>query len=289
MDLSIASGTKRQNMNRFTSGQEILASRSAADSLFELYHENSKLSPMVERLKLAKPSSSVELAAVLTPERAYCAPSQLLKFELDAANAFVVDGRDVPLAQTLARRRSAQNFTDEPVTRETVEKLLVGAYHASGVLQRKAGQIDLRTAPSAGALFPVQVSLLAVRIVGLRSGVYRYHVADPSLEIVGQDPATGSRLSNACPKSPQAQTAAGAVVLTARFGRTAAKYDERGYRYALIEIGHIAQNLCLAAAALELGMLCHGGFYDDLLNRLLLIDIAEESAVYILLFGHERR
>ena len=65
-----------------------------------------------------------------------------------------------------------------------------------------------------------------------------------------------------------AAQAAGAILLSVNFDRTVAKYGNRGYRYCLLEVGHIAQNFCLVAASLDLAVLCHGAFYDDFANAL---------------------
>jgi SagB-type dehydrogenase family enzyme len=75
------------------------------------------------------------------------------------------------------------------------------------------------------------------------------------------------------------------VLFTAVLERPRRKYGERGYRLALLEAGHIAQNLCLVAAALELGSMNVCGFFDDRLNAALSIDGVDEAVLYVAYVG----
>jgi len=76
------------------------------------------------------------------------------------------------------------------------------------------------------------------------------------------------------------------LVLSVVFARTQMKYLERGYRFALLEAGHIAQNILLTATALGLSAVCVGGFWDDPFNDLLSFEPTEEAVVYSILLGH---
>jgi SagB-type dehydrogenase family enzyme len=76
------------------------------------------------------------------------------------------------------------------------------------------------------------------------------------------------------------------IVLSANFGRTLKKYGARGYRYVLLEAGHVAQNICLTAAELGLGSLCVGGYRDRGLNHALGLDGQHEAVVYCIGVGY---
>jgi SagB-type dehydrogenase family enzyme len=78
------------------------------------------------------------------------------------------------------------------------------------------------------------------------------------------------------------------LFLTAVFERTMSRYGPRGYRYVLLEAGHVAQNLCLVATELELGTLCLGGFRDAAINELLGLDPRGEGAVYAVAIGQPK-
>ena len=79
--------------------------------------------------------------------------------------------------------------------------------------------------------------------------------------------------------------AAATVFITGVFERTKRKYGERGYRYVLLDIGHLGQNLCLAATAAGLAMMTTCGFFDDDVNRLLGVDGLDEAVVYVAFLG----
>jgi SagB-type dehydrogenase family enzyme len=76
------------------------------------------------------------------------------------------------------------------------------------------------------------------------------------------------------------------IFLSAVFARAQKKYGPRGYRYILLEAGHVVQNMCLLAAAEGLGSLCMGGFLDSRLNAMLGLDGANEAVVYSVAIGH---
>jgi len=76
------------------------------------------------------------------------------------------------------------------------------------------------------------------------------------------------------------------LVITAMFGRTKIKYGERGYRFVLLEAGHVAQNICLAAVGMNLGACPIGGFVDDLVHEVLDVDGVDEAAIYAVAIGH---
>jgi SagB-type dehydrogenase family enzyme len=147
-----------------------------------------------------------------------------------------------------------------------------------------ASSYQFRTAPSAGALYPVETYLSVHNVEDLESGIYHFNVADFALEkIRSQDYAdflTAAALD-------QGMVAKGAVLFiwTAVFLRALWKYRDRCVRYVCMDAGHIAQNLQLAATALGLGCCPIGAFYDDEINGVIRVDGEEETTIYLAAVG----
>lgn len=177
--------------------------------------------------------------------------------------------RGPSLGRTLAERRSVRSFTESSLSLGDVAQLL---WAAQGVTQ--AGPAPegwrsewgvwrggLRTAPSAGALYPLELYLVAGRVEGIEPGVYHYVPVDHALTAEGD---CGPReLAGAALGQRAVSEAAAVVVVTAVYERTAAKYGERASRYVHVEAGAASENLLLQATALGLGSVFVGSFRDD--------------------------
>ena len=144
--------------------------------------------------------------------------------------------------------------------------------------------IALRAAPSAGALYSGEVYVIAERVEGLASGVYFYDVAHDELVAVRTGAFLGA-FARALAEPGQAERAAAAILLTNVFERYTWRYANRGYRYALIDSGHIGENLRLAAASAGLGEVAHLSFHDDRLNDLLGVDGLQEAVCAVHVVG----
>src|SRR6266511_2685586 len=129
-----------------------------------------------------------------------------------------------------------------------------------------------RAVPSAGALYPLELSVLVRAVDGLPAGTYHYVPAADGLERVRDDAVPPPVVSHVFMDQPWAAGAAVVLVLSAVCRRSLVKYGDRGYRYLLLEAGHVAQNVVLAASGLGLGAVNLGGFFDDELSDLLGID-----------------
>lgn len=187
-----------------------------------------------------------------------------------------VDTRQ-PLAHLLAARRTVREFAAKPIETSALAALL---WAAQGVTTKDG----LRTAPSAGALYPLE--LYAVTGDGVRelpAGVYRYQPDQHALQplIDGDQRAA---LAEAALGQTWLAEAAAALVVTAFYRRTARKYRERAVRYVHLEAGHAAQNVCLMAVALGLGAATVGAFDDAGVQRLLVLT-DEEQPLYLLAVG----
>ncbi len=180
----------------------------------------------------------------------------------------------------LAERRSVRNYADAPLSAEALS-LLVWA--ASGT-SLTYGDLLLRTAPSAGALYPIETYVAVRRVSGIAGGLYHYNVPGHTLSrLKEQDVSRG--LAETALGQAMVERAGAVFLWTAVFGRSAAKYLERAYRYVYLDAAHIAQNLLLAATALDLAACPIAALYDDEVNEILGVDGTEESILYMASVG----
>lgn len=157
------------------------------------------------------------------------------------------------LAEALARRRSQRHFAARPVALSELAQLLWAAQGRSAP--------GRRTAPSAGALYPLETYVVAARVEGLAPGSYRY-LGDTHALLRRAVPTTPATLQAAAFDQPAVGAAPLLVALVAVEARSAARYGLRAARYAAFEAGAAAQNLALQAVGLGLGTVVIGGFDD---------------------------
>lgn len=180
------------------------------------------------------------------------------------------------LEKALRVRRSVREFQPEPVTLADVAQLVWAAQGITGA----EGQ---RTAPSAGALYPLEVYLVAGRVNELATGVYRYAPQTHQLVPVAEGDKR-DRLAAAALDQQWVREAPVTIVLAGVFERTTKKYGARGHRYVYMEAGHAAQNVHLQACALGLGSVAVGAFEDDAVKKLLGLRV-EEQPLYLVPVG----
>lgn len=244
------------------------------EPLWELFHENSKSG----RFDHALPASYVgqrmrDMAAA---------------FHYEQAESISLPEVLTPLIQSfeevLFARVSSRTLRPVPLSLETIATLLHGAY---GVTRSNSDTIfprPFRTIPSAGALYPLELYFHTVCIETIPSGLYHYDPTHNAIQSIRE--GDGSRLiADALVQGEIASDSAMLVFITAAFERATFKYGERGYRFALLEAGHLAQNLCLVSTALGLGALPIGGYFDRLADAFLQIDGVEQSTVYMVAIG----
>jgi SagB-type dehydrogenase family enzyme len=157
---------------------------------------------------------------------------------------------------------------------------------AQGITAQAGGHL-LRTAPSAGALYPIETYLYIDRVDGLEKGLYHYNVPQHNLDLLRKGDFSKDIRGGALDQQI-AERAAVVFVWSAIFARSKWKYLQRAYRYIFLDAGHIAQNLALAAEALDLGTCQIGAIYDDELNELFSLNPDEESVIYLSTVGHPR-
>ena len=185
---------------------------------------------------------------------------------------------NVSIEETLVKRRSVRDYTREPLTLTEVSQLLWAA-------QGTTSDGIYRAAPSAGALYPLEVYMIVGNVEDLAAGVYQYKPKGHELVMILEGDMR-SRLTDAALGQGPVGNAAIDIVLTSVYDRITRKYGDRGVRYALIEIGHVGQNICLQATAMDLGSVCIGAFYDEQVRALLKLP-EEEAPLYIIPIGKQ--
>ncbi len=168
---------------------------------------------------------------------------------------------DSSLERLLQQRRSVREFSREPVSLSDVSQLL---WAAQGITHQRG----FRTAPSAGALYPLELYVVAGKVNGLETGVYHYQIHQHQLrKHIEGDKRIG--LGRASMWQTWMAKAPVIIVFAADYERTAIKYGVRAKRYVHMEVGHAAQNLFLQAQALGLATVVVGAFNDDVVAELL--------------------
>jgi SagB-type dehydrogenase family enzyme len=184
------------------------------------------------------------------------------------------------LEKALSGRRSVRSYSGRSLSLQEVSQLLWAA-------QGKTDRRGLRTAPSAGALYPLEVYLAVAEVSGLSAGVYRYLPEEHVLSRVS-DGHRSEDLRRAALNQQAIAEAAVVVVMAAVYERTMGKYGDRGIRYAAIEVGHAAQNLLLQAEALGLGAVPIGAFNDRSVGDIV-GGRSEERPLYLIPVGAVRK
>jgi SagB-type dehydrogenase family enzyme len=195
-----------------------------------------------------------------------------LQINRPPAATIVVDGERIELPkpvykssmsieEALLVRRSIRAYSEEDLSLNEASQLLwaaQGMTHPSGY----------RTAPSAGALYPLEVYLVVGRVEGFSAGVYQYLPAEHALVQILEGDIRMSLASAALGQSA-VEDAPVSLVITAVFERTTQKYGQRGLRYVYMETGSAAQNVYLQAESLDLGTVFIGAFQEERVGQLL--------------------
>lgn len=161
----------------------------------------------------------------------------------------------VSVERALAARRSIRNYNNIPLELEETSQLL---WSAQGISNSRG----YRTAPSAGALYPLEIYAAIGNVKNLAAGIYKYIIYEHALV----EKAAGDLRQDICRAALHQSyiaTAPVVLLLCTVNERTVSKYGERGMRYIFMEVGHAAQNVCLQAVALGLGTVVIGAFRDS--------------------------
>lgn len=177
------------------------------------------------------------------------------------------------LEEAISRRKSIRDYTAEPISISQLSQIL---WSAQGVTHD-----GLRSAPSAGALYPLEIYAIVKEggVTGLQSGIYHYRPSDHTL-LLTKAGDHSQELQSAALDQEAIGNAAATIVITAVFERTTARYGQRGVQYVFQESGHAAQNIYLQCTAMNLGSVVIGAF-DENGVRTVLGAKSNERPVYV--------
>jgi SagB-type dehydrogenase family enzyme len=187
----------------------------------------------------------------------------------------------LPGVQAIATRRSTRSYSAQSMSLDELSRFL---FLTSGISSDRFGNAR-RTAPSSGALYPIEVYPIVHRVEGVEPGAYHYDYRRHALELVRGEDMRSRIVEHGLGQEFLGQCGA-VLFVTMILQRMRPKYQDRSYRYGLHEAGHVGENAYLAATAMGLGACGVGAFMDDAMNDMLGVDGVEEAVVYMLAVGH---
>jgi SagB-type dehydrogenase family enzyme len=188
----------------------------------------------------------------------------------------------------VARRRSVRAYTTDSMSLQDLSQILWAIQGVRKIISGPNCEFKLRTVPSAGALYPIETYLSVNRVEGLKKGIYHYVIDEHVLELINEGDY-GNEIRAGALDQQIAKQAAVVFIWSAMVERSKWKYLQRAYRYIFLDAGHIAQNLALAAEALDYGSCQIGAIYDDELNSLIGLDGVNETVIYLSTVARPRR
>ena len=178
--------------------------------------------------------------------------------------------------EAITARRSIRRYGQGPLSIEQLSQLTYAAQGITG----SSGNRSLRAAPSAGALYPIELYLAIHHVTSLPQGLYHYRPDSHALEMVRSGDLR-DELVTGCLGQSFVGKANVVFIMAAVFDRTTRRYGSRGRRYVHMEAGHISQNLYLQATSLGLGSVAVGAFRDEALDLLLGLDASAQTCLYL--------
>lgn len=190
------------------------------------------------------------------------------------------------LWKILLTRKSNREFSRKKLSLVQLQQIL---FYSAGIntftTEDKASFHETRVWPSAGARYPIEIYIMANKVESLRQYSYHYNVKRNLLEELFEIDNYAA-IVEAITNQEWAKKSAALIILSSIFDRTRIKYGDRGYRYCLLEAGHIGQNVYLASNAMGVKCCAIGGFCEHAINNHLELDGLSESPIYILAIGN---
>ncbi len=253
---------------------ELLMPSSTENSAWELFHENSKLGRYFAALTEEQVVQKTKEFHESLPYDGY--PLIDLPAPLTMPNS--------SLSDTILNRVSVRSFAPHSYSLEELATVLHYGYGTTRENQGTSFPRPFRAVPSGGALYPLEIFFHCADIQGVSPGLYHYNASGHYIRRLRK--GDGRQTIADSMTQPELGLESSLVIfMTAMFERTVFKYGDRGYRFTLLEAGHVAQNMNLVSTALELGCVNIGGFYDREIDEFLGIDGVTHSTVYMLAIG----
>jgi SagB-type dehydrogenase family enzyme len=181
---------------------------------------------------------------------------------------------NVSIEEALLKRRSVRRYSNDQLELKDISQLL---WAAQGITAASSGG---RTAPSAGALYPLELYVVCGNINTITPGVYHYLPSGHTLQLVAAGDKR-SALTGASHMQGAINRSAAVIVIAAEYKRTTGKYPEKGINYVHMEAGHAAQNICLQAVSLKTGVVTMGSFNASKIKQIINLPEQQETLYLI--------
>ncbi|WP_448548286.1 SagB/ThcOx family dehydrogenase [Thalassotalea fusca] len=259
----------------------------AADTeLLELFHESSKVNYSTALKR------DVRIGAYLYDPRCVLEASRNRKIFQTSPKVSLPKARKLTMAldDAFQQRTSCRTFVQPPLTAEDLATVLNSLRVTRTGFSAEFDEVPMamRTYPSPGGLYPVEVYVLALNSDDIERGVYHFNFETHELARINSLPQP-DELAMMLGDHDKLHTysASFAVVLSSVLPRSTVKYENLGYRFSLIESGIMGQHLALAATAENIGSLFWGAYYDDKIHDLLQVDGVEEIVTNFIWLGNK--
>lgn len=182
----------------------------------------------------------------------------------------------VSVGEAIESRRSIRTYGSESISLTELSRLL---HSAQGI----TSEYGFRTAPSAGATFPLSIFVIIENVDSLEAGIYAYEPANKSLTSVRLGYFL-AELSDAALGQTCVRDVPAVIAITAEYSITTSVYGNRGRRYVYMEAGHVSQNIYLQCTAMGLGTVAIGAFTDNAVREILGLS-ENETPLYLMPVG----
>ena len=189
---------------------------------------------------------------------------------------------DIGLRKAVEQRRSHRAYTGKALSIEELSYLL---WMTQGVKKVSPRPVTLRNVPSAGARHAFETYLLVNAVDGLTPGLYRFAAIEHALVRIDAPGTINADVTRACYEQGQVASSAVTFLWAAVSERMTWRYVERGFRYLLLDAGHVCQNLYLAAEAVHCGVCAIAAYDDDEINTVLCLDGESQWVIYVASLG----
>jgi SagB-type dehydrogenase family enzyme len=194
------------------------------------------------------------------------------------------EGIETDLKRVIEQRTSVRSYEQTPLSQEELSYLL---WCTQGVKAVEYGH-TFRTVPSAGARHALETILLVNSVRGLERGLYRHRPLNHELQEYLLSDNVASEITFACLRQKFIARSAVTFIWVAVVDRMTWRYEQRGYRYLFLDVGHVCQNLYLASESIDCGACAVAAYDDDRMNEILHLDGTEAFVIYLTAVGKKR-
>lgn len=245
--------------------------------VWEYFHENSKIS---------RYSTSVSDNEVIEVMQSMYESLQFKGYKtIDLPKS--LRSLNISLDGAILNRTSTRVMAPSLITLENLATILHYSYGLTRINENKTSTRPSRMVPSAGALYPLELFLHSAYIQDQSPGIYHYNPEMNNLRLIDEGDKSPQISNNLVLNQNLAYEASLIIFITAIFRRSTFKYADRGYRFILLEAGHVAQNINLITNGLGLGSINLGGYYDHNVDDMLGLDGITHSTIYIIAIGNK--